>query len=235
MNLRASIFSPFANVHRLLVIFLVTAIISGALLIFASEVMEGETLAFDRWILLAMRSPDNLSVPAGPAWLRLAMTDLTALGGYTVLTMITGFATGYLIVVRKTVIAAGLAGSVISGLVISSLLKLVYLRPRPDIVVHLVAVQSSSFPSGHATNSAVTYLTLGIFLAGAEKNRWVRTYLMAVAIFLTVAVGVSRVYLGVHWPSDVLAGWCVGSLWAVLCSILMAKLQGHPTVSPADE
>ena len=215
--------------------FLISALISAALLAFASEVREGETLAFDRWVLLAMRSPGNPSIPAGPAWLRYGMTDVTALGGYTVLSMITAFATGYLIVVRKAMIGACLAGSVISGLVVSSLLKLAYLRPRPDIVAHLVAVQSSSFPSGHATNSAVTYLTLGIFLAGAEKNRWVRTYLMSVAIFLTVAVGVSRVYLGVHWPSDVLAGWCVGSLWAALCSSLVARMQADLPVSPADE
>lgn len=235
LNLKPDIFRRFDSGSRPLVVFLILAIISGALLIFASEVMEGETLAFDRWILLALRSPANPAMPVGPKWLRHGMADITALGGYTVLIMITGFAVGYLIAVRKAMIAAYLAGSVISGSVLSSLLKLAYLRPRPDIVAHLVTVQSSSFPSGHATNAAVTYLTLGIFLCSVEQNRGARIYLMCIAVFLTIAVGISRIYLGVHWPSDVLAGWCIGSIWAVLCSILMAKLQALPAVPQAED
>jgi undecaprenyl-diphosphatase len=216
---------------RILIVFLLLSALAGALLMFASEVMEGETLAFDRWILLAMRSPTDPAIPAGPAWLRLSMADVTALGGYTVLTMLTGFAVVYLIIVRKAVTALFLAGSVISGLLMSSILKFVYLRPRPELVAHLVPVQTSSFPSGHATNAAVVYLTLAILLANAEKNRWVRSYLMAIAIFLTVAVGVSRVYLGVHWPSDVLAGWCVGGAWAGLCSFVTSEIRHRSQIS----
>jgi undecaprenyl-diphosphatase len=225
VTLSASSLYRLGSHQRMLLVFLLMAALVGALLMFASEVMEGKTLAFDRWILLAMRSPADPSIPAGPAWLRLSMADITALGGYTVLTLITGFAIGYLIIVRKTVSALYLAGSVISGLFVSSLLKFVYLRPRPELVAHLVPVQTSSFPSGHATNAAVTYLTLAILLANAEKNRWVRSYLMSIAIFLTIAIGISRVYLGVHWPSDVLAGWCVGGAWAGLCSFVTSEIR----------
>jgi undecaprenyl-diphosphatase len=108
---------------------------------------------------------------------------------------------------------------------LSSLLKGSFLRARPDVVPHLVQVQTASFPSGHAMNSAVAYLTLGALLAGAEKSRGVRIYLMSVAIVLTLLIGVSRVYLGVHWPSDVVAGWCVGGAWAMLCSYAARALQ----------
>ena len=218
----------FGIERRILIGFLAASALCLAFLHFASEVMEGETLAFDRRILLALRTPGNLAVPIGPAWLKFAMTDITALGGFTLLTLITVFAVCYLLAARKTVTAAIVAGSVVSGVIGSTLLKAVFLRTRPDIVPHLVAVQSASFPSGHAMNSAVTYLTLGALLASAEKSRRVRVFLMSVAIFLTLAIGISRVYLGVHWPSDVIAGWCVGSAWAVLCSMTARALRRAP-------
>lgn len=102
--------------------------------------------------------------------------------------------------------------------------------PRPDLVAHLVEVHTTSFPSGHAMNSAITYLALGALLARAEEARRVRIFFMVVAIALTLAIGISRVYLGVHWPSDVLAGWCIGASWAALCSLLARALQQHHTI-----
>ncbi|MBW8754188.1 MAG: phosphatase PAP2 family protein [Sphingomonadales bacterium] len=218
-------FKAFRVDRRILLGFLAVAGAAWAFLKFASEVMEGETLAFDRWILLALRRPGDLATPVGPHWLRLAMSDITALGGFTVLTIITVCAACYLLAIRKIRTAAILAVSVASGMFLSSLLKDSFQRVRPDVVPHLVQVQTASFPSGHAMHSAVAYLTLGVLLADAEKSRGVRIYLMAVAIVLTLLIGVSRVYLGVHWPSDVIAGWCLGAAWAMLCSYAARALQ----------
>ena len=211
--------------RRILAVFLGLIAISVIFLMVASEVMEGETLAFDRWILLALRSPIDPAIPIGPVWLRSAITDVTAMGGYTTIFIINMAAIGYLLVVRKAALALYIASAVLSGLAVSTLLKLDYLRPRPELVAHLVEVHSASFPSGHAMNSAITYLTLGSLLAGTESNRPVRLYVMSVAIFLTVAIGISRVYLGVHWPSDVLVGWSLGGVWAFLCSFAFGELQ----------
>jgi undecaprenyl-diphosphatase len=153
------------------------------------------------------------------------MIDVTALGGVAVLTIITIIAVGYLVAGRKWAMGLFLAGAVIGGSTLNTLLKLGFARNRPDIVAHLVDVQTASFPSGHAMNSAVVYLTLGALLARAEKDRAVRLYLISVAIMLTLIIGSSRVYLGVHWPSDVIAGWCVGASWALLCSLAARMLQ----------
>jgi undecaprenyl-diphosphatase len=212
--------------NRILTVFLLLAAASFAFVKFASEVMEGETLAFDRWVLQGLRDTVNPAVPAGPAWLQQAMVDVTALGGVSILTIITILATGYLLAARKAATAAFLAAAITGGAILSTLLKLEFPRSRPDIISHLVTVDTASFPSAHAMNSAITYLTLGALLARAEDDSTVRIYLLSVAIALTLLIGFSRVYLGVHWPSDVIAGWCVGAAWAVLCS-LVAKMLEH--------
>ncbi len=209
---------------------------AGALFAFfklASEVLEGETLAMDGWLLQALRSPSNIAVPVGPGWLQEAMADITALGGVSVLTLLTVISAGYLIAARKPATAAFLVAAVTGGALASTLLKMTFARPRPDLVSHLVEIHTASFPSGHAMNSAITYLTLGALLARAENDRAVRIYLMSVAVGLTLTIGFSRVYLGVHWPSDVLAGWCVGAAWAVGCSLLARSLQRRHAIEPA--
>ena len=104
----------------------------------------------------------------------------------------------------------------ISGAVLSSLLKLGFDRPRPDLVPHLTHVYSASFPSGHAMVSAVVYLTLGTLLTRIVSGIWLKIFVMAVAVLLTGLIGLSRLYLGVHWPSDVLAGWAAGAAWALV-------------------
>jgi undecaprenyl-diphosphatase len=123
-------------------------------------------------------------------------------------------------IVRKPAAALFVFVSVAGGQLLSSVLKLGVDRPRPELVSHLADVHTLSFPSGHAMMSAVTYLTLGALLARIMPNTALRIYVLGVAILATFLVGASRVYLGVHWPSDVLAGWCAGAAWAMLCWLI---------------
>lgn len=221
---------------RMLIGFL--AIMAGVFLFLklGSEIMEGESFAIDRMVLEGLRTSTDRAVPIGPRWLELAMIDITAMGGVTVLTLLTALTAGYLLASRKAGTVLFLVAAIGGGAIVSSILKSGYVRPRPDLVQHLVEVHSTSFPSGHAMNSAITYLTLGVLLARAEKDRRVRIYLMSVAIVLTLIIGTSRVYLGVHWPSDVVAGWCVGACWAALCSIVARALQrAHRIEQPTDK
>ena len=199
-----------------------------ALLVFAElaeEVGEGDTRTFDRAVLLGLRTARNLSDPIGPLWLEKAAIDVTSLGSITVLALVSLAAIGFLLVVRKRAAALLVLVSVGGGQLLSSLLKEVFERPRPDLVPHVVQIVTASFPSGHAMLSAVTYLTLGTLLARVQPLRRVKVYLFAVAVLLTLLIGVSRVYLGVHWPTDVLAGWCVGAAWAMLCWLVAVWLQ----------
>lgn len=190
-----------------------------------SEIGEGETRRFDSRILLALRQSGDLAQPAGPHWLQASMLDLTALGGGTILTLVTLVAIGSLLAQRKRAEALFIAFAVGGGGLLNDLLKIGYARPRPDLVAHLVEVSSASFPSGHAMNSAVTYLTLGVLLARAVPDRSLKIFVLWVGVLLTLIVGFSRVYLGVHWPTDVLAGWAVGSAWAGLCWIVAEQLR----------
>jgi len=199
-----------------------------------SEVSEGDTLAVDRLILMALRSPRNQSVPIGPHWLSEAMIDVTALGSVTVLTIITILAAGYLLADRKPAIAAFTTAAVGTGALLGTVLKAIYERARPDVVEHLAGTHSASFPSGHAMNSAVVYLTLAVLIARSAQSRSVRRYLISVAIALTLAVGFSRVYLGVHWPTDVVAGWGVGGIWAICCSLVAKSLQSRQRIEKPD-
>ena len=193
----------------------------------ASEIGEGETRAFDTVILLAFRNPANFSDPIGPLWLEVAMKDITSLGSTAVLTLITLAVLGYLAIERKFQAALFLVAAIGGGTLVSTLLKLGFDRPRPDLVAHAVDTYTASFPSGHALMSAVTYLTLGALLARIEEHRRVKLYLLGVAVALTVLIGISRVYLGVHWPTDVLAGWSIGAAWALSCWLIALWLQRH--------
>ncbi|MGO4193853.1 phosphatase PAP2 family protein [Rhizobium sp. YAF28] len=202
------------------------ACIAGGLFLLqrlTSEVLEGETLGFDQTILLWLRQPGDLGRPIGPQWLVHAMGDITSLGGVTVLTLLTLLATAYLLLDRKTAIAVFLFLSVLSGWLASTGLKIIIARARPDVVPHLVDVNDLSFPSGHAMVSAVTYLTLGALLARTQRFRATRIFVMGAGIFLAVIIGLSRIYLGVHYPTDVLAGWGAGSLWALLCWLVSKR------------
>jgi undecaprenyl-diphosphatase len=191
------------------------------------EVLEQETHAFDSAILLALRVPGDLGTPIGPDWLEHAFIDITALGGTTVLTMITIIAVSYLLVAGKVRPAIVVALSIIAGTLAEMAMKVGFDRPRPDLVPHLVPVTSLSFPSGHAMLSAVTYLTIGTLLAAAEPRLRLRVYIIGVGVVIALLIGMSRVFLGVHWPTDVLAGWTAGAIWA-LGSWMIAKWFSRP-------
>ncbi len=188
-------------------------------------VAGGAPLAWDRVIMLALRVPGDPAQPIGPRWLHAALVDVTALGSGTVLTLVVAGTIGLLLVRRLWLTAALVAAATISGSIVAAQAKHWVGRPRPELVDHLVQVTGLSFPSGHATNSALVYLTLAGLVAQVADGRAVRSYIFVIAILLTGAVGVSRVYLGVHWPSDVLAGWCAGTGWAALWWWLGATLR----------
>ncbi len=211
---------------------IISASLFGFLTI-AGEMREGETHAFDDAILRALRSPTDPADPIGPFWVEAIMRDLTALGGYTVLSLILLLAVTFLLMKGKRASALMMAVAVVGGVILSNLLKIGFDRQRPDVVAHLVDVHSLSFPSGHAMLSAVTYLTLGALLARSERGIVMRAYFMGVAIVLTLLIGSSRVYLGVHYPTDVLAGWCAGSAWAFLCWWMARWLQHRGSVEPS--
>jgi undecaprenyl-diphosphatase len=180
--------------------------------------------SFDTEILLAFRTPGNTSDPLGPLWVEEAMRDLTALGSTSVLVLILLSVIVYLLLAGKAKMALFIFASVAGGQLLSSLLKLGVDRPRPELVSRLAEVYTLSFPSGHAMLAAVTYLTLGSLLARALPKRVLKAYVIVVAAIATLLVGVSRIYLGVHWPSDVLAGWCAGAAWAMLCWLISRRV-----------
>ncbi|WP_159996830.1 phosphatase PAP2 family protein [Roseomonas sp. 18066] len=193
---------------------------AGSLLGFAAlvdETFEGDTRAFDEGILLALRNPADTSDPIGPFWLEIMMRDFTSLGSHAVLLLIGVLSFGYLLLARKGMSAGLLLFSFVGAMTLNGLLKQGFDRPRPELVAHLAEVHTASFPSGHAMLSAACYLTLGTLLAGVAEGRRLKAYLLGAAILLTLLVGGSRVYLGVHWPTDVLAGWCLGAAWAMGC------------------
>jgi undecaprenyl-diphosphatase len=202
--------------------------VGGALWVFAEiadEVVEGEAHVLDRSVLLALRDPHDPSVPIGPSWLTDVARDITSLGGGAVLTLLTLAAVGFLLLNRQRSAALLVAAAVTGGALISLGLKIGFDRPRPDLVPHAMAVYYASFPSGHAMLASTTYLTLGALLAQVQSRTRVRIYLVSWALLLSILVGASRILLGVHWPTDVLAGWCLGSAWSILCVFAALWLQ----------
>jgi undecaprenyl-diphosphatase len=195
----------------------------------ASEVKEGETSSFDKSIMLSMRHPGDLS-PLGSRSFQEAMRDVTSLGSVSVLGLVTFAAVVFLILDGKSHMAYFAAASVIGGTLLSELLKDLFNRPRPELVPHLVYASNSSFPSGHSMMSSVTYLTLAALLARSHERRRIKAFFLLLAALVIALVGVTRVYLGVHWPTDVLAGWMAGSVWAMVCWLLARWLQSRHTL-----
>lgn len=201
----------------------------------ADAVVEGKTQTLDERILLALRETGNLSEPIGPPTLHEYMRDFTALGGVAVLLTVTLAAAGYLWFSGKTHALLLLLTSTSGGWALMVGLKHWFDRPRPSVVPHLMLAKSSSFPSGHAVLSAVVYLTLGAILARMAKTTALKLYIICVSLAVSAIVGVSRVFLGVHYPSDVLAGWVFGLSWATLCWLSARILQHQGWIETADE
>lgn len=185
------------------------AAVGIAVLLLLGLIVDHVPFGFDTGIILGLRNW------GGPGWLRHAAIDVTALGGGTVLTIMVLLVAGLLLVERLWLTAGATVAATLSGGWAVDLIKIQVGRPRPDIVPHLVEVSHMSFPSGHAASSAVVYLTIAGLASQVTPNRVARRYMLVVAILLVGAIGCSRVYLGVHWPSDVLAGWSFGTLWAL--------------------
>jgi undecaprenyl-diphosphatase len=200
-------------------------ITAAALAILAVSVKLGATEGFDTWLLSALREPGDPADPIGPRWFEEMVRDFTALGSTGVLTLIVAVMAGFLWFSRKHWSAAYVVAAVASGTYVNSLLKIEFDRPRPDLVAHGMFVDTASFPSGHSAGAALTYLTLGLLLAHTQESYRVKAYIFAVSVLVTFIVGLSRIYLGVHWPTDVLAGWSFGAAWALLCWIGMSWLE----------
>jgi undecaprenyl-diphosphatase len=204
---------------------LVLVVSVWAFIAIADEVVEGETQDFDRWALRSLRVPGDLATPIGPKWLHEVGRDLTALGGIAVLSLMVTAVAGFLWLRRLYGAMWLVIISTLSGLAVSTGLKLLFERERPSDVTPLSHVMSHSFPSGHSMLSAVVYLTLGALLGRIVEGWRFKAYFLIVAVLLTVLVGLSRIYLGVHYPTDVLAGWAAGLAWAVLCWLVARFLQ----------
>lgn len=178
----------------------------------AENVIEGDTRYFDTVILIALHSPDFSNTD----WFTEFVRDISGLGSIGVLGLLVLASIMFLVISNRSKTALFVTLATLSGAILSTLLKLGFDRPRPDLMPHLTHTYSTSFPSGHAMVSAVVYLALGTLLAREVSGLWSKIYVMAVAFILTGLIGLSRLYLGVHWPSDVLAGWAAGAVWALL-------------------
>ena len=210
----------------------------------AEEVREGETRGFDEAVLLSMRVAGHPDDPIGPRWFEEACRDVTALGGLVVLVLLTLSSAVYLLMARRPRVALLLLISVLGAQLLSSALKYGFERPRPELVPHEAYVYTASFPSGHSVMSAATYLTLAALLAQVQPHRRLKAFILGLAVAVVVLIGLSRVYLGVHWPTDVLAGWTVGAGWAALVWLVSRILQrlgalrnaaGQSEIPPAAE
>ncbi|WP_133718177.1 phosphatase PAP2 family protein [Methylocaldum gracile] len=226
--------SAVAREFRTLVLMLLTGAGIWGFIELADEVAEGQTRAVDTAILLALRNPADPADPIGPRWLEEMFRDFTALGGVSVIVFITLGAAGYLALLRKHRTVLLLAIAVGGGLLVNTLLKLGFDRPRPDLVPHGAYVYTASFPSGHAMLATATYLTLGALLARVLRDRRTKFFVLTMAVVLCLLVGLSRVYLGVHWPSDVAAGWMIGAAWALIWWLVARWLQRERIVEETE-
>lgn len=219
----------------LVVLLLSLACVSSAWLFIeiADEVREGETEKLDKAILRAFRNPADLSDPLGPRRVEEGVRDITALGSMTVLGIFSAVVAGFLLATRRFHACLLLAIALGGGLLLNAGLKNFFDRARPEYVTQLHYVDSNSFPSGHSLMAAVVYLTLGALVSRLVETRRQKIYVISVAVFVTVLVGISRIYLGVHYPTDVLAGWSVGLVWSILCWLVVRHLQRRGKVEPA--
>ncbi len=191
----------------------------------ADEVTARDTQAFDERVLTSLRRESDLSRPVGPAFVTDAARGVSALGSTVVLVLVTAIVAGYLFLSGKRHAMGLTLVATLGSVALTALLKAWFGRPRPAIVPHLEQVSSASFPSGHSMLAATVYLTLGALLAREVSPLRMRLYVMSVAAALTLLIGISRVFLGVHYPTDVLAGWAAGLAWSLTCWLVAVFLQ----------
>ena len=220
---------------REFVLLLAVGALCGGILIFVGVtdlIREGEVHEMEIQWMRKLRSPEDLARPIGPVWLEHWSRDVTALGGGVVLALVTLVVVGYLLIERLYASTAFLLVAVVGGTILTAALKGYFNRDRPNVVPHLTDSLFQSYPSGHSMMSSVVYLTLAVLLSRAMKPRQVKIYLIGVALFLSFLVGLSRVYLGVHYPTDVVAGWAGGVAWALLCWLVAYWLEKRGKVEP---
>jgi undecaprenyl-diphosphatase len=186
------------------------------------EMAEGDTSAFDYGLINLLRSSGPGGEAIGPAWFNNSMRDVTALGSVTFLALMTLVVVLALLSHRKRREAVILAGTAIGAQTSIEILKFFYDRPRPAFLPHIQAI-TKSFPSGHTTESTAIFLTIATVIASLEARHHAKTLAYGVATFIIVAVGFSRVYLGMHWPTDVLGGWVLGAAWALAAWAALRK------------
>ncbi len=232
MNRKISSFKNFLERKGLteIKVLLLFFIILGGILIFAiiaNQVEIGGTQKFDDWILTSLRKTNQLGKPIGPGWLQLVMRDITAMGGATVVTLITLIVSIFLLLKKKYFTLLLVILATVGGAILGLVLKEIFARQRPDIAFRLMKENSLSFPSGHSMMSAIVYLSLGALLARMEDERIIKVYIISVAMFLSLIIGLSRIYLGVHYPTDVLAGWVIGTVWASFCWFIVWYIESQ--------
>ena len=194
-----------------------------AFLALALFIASGRSFAFDRSIVLLFRVAGDPATPIGPAWLHEAVRDMTAFGSFVGLGLMTITASLALWVCRHRPLAIGLALSVIAATLASTGLKILIGRDRPDIVEHAALTFTASFPSGHAFLSAVTLLSIAGFVGLASRREDIARLCLWLAWLMIALIGVSRIYLGVHWPTDVIGGWCLGIAWSSLSVAVLGR------------
>lgn len=210
---------------------LVLGVLSGTLWLFlklASEIAEGEADAFDRAIMMALRVPGDPTQPVGSPALEDAMRDVTSLGGVVVVPLISIGVALVLLCLRRWRACLVLLGIVSLASITSELTKAFFNRDRPDFLARDVFVQSASYPSGHSTLAATTYLLIAIIIARSPLPRPVKVLVIVLAIAMLALIGFSRVYLGAHWPTDVLGGLCLGCFWAIAGWVMLARFETQP-------
>jgi len=193
-----------------------------------AEVGEGDTGAFDMYLISLLRTSSNGGEAIGPAWFKDSMRDVTALGGFTFLTLMTIVVVLGLLFHRKRREGIIVAATAISAHISIEILKFLYDRPRPDSVLPPIHAYSASFPSGHTTESTAIFLTVATVIASLEAKHNTKILTYTAATFVIVAIGFSRVYLGMHWPTDVLGGWVLGAAWALAAWTALRQKPGSP-------
>lgn len=182
----------------------------------ADDMTEADGQALDHQILAMLRPyADDPGRPWGPWWLEEAAADITSLGGISVLGLFALIVVLFLLSQRKWLSSLLLTLGLVGGVLLSEGLKAVFERERPPAVAQAVETINASFPSGHALLATVFYLSIGVMLTRAFPRRRFKIFVLGVAIVLALLVGLTRVYLGAHWASDVFAGWAVGAAWAM--------------------